>query len=401
MRTVAEHTNRGRIILAWCLSVMFVIGVVGCSKEAPSTSDANDSAPAPATAVELQAPPVAEAPTPAATPIAAPAPAPDDAVVTVNGEKIVERQVSAAVNLQIRRAGAQLSSLPAALLDRFKQQTRQRVVESLVAEALLDQQIKTANIVVTDAQVVTAIETEGAKRNPAITLDKFKQMVESQGGNFEDVTSQYKKRMARQQYLETQWTGKIDVNDAEVKAYYDENPKEFESPEQIQASHILIKVDALDPNDPNAVKVVAKAEAEKLLAEIKDGADFAELAKANSDCPSAPRGGDLGLFGRSQMVKPFEEAAFALQPGQISDVVETQFGYHIIKVTDRKGARTKSFDEAKAGILATLTNQKKGQFSEGFFLSLKEKATIVYAPGSEPAPPAPMMPGPPAGSIQN
>ena len=394
MKAVAERANRGRAVLVWCLSVLFVVGMVGCGKKAPPESDVNESVPA--TAVEMQAAPVAETSIPAATPIEAPAP--DEAVVTVNGEKISEQQVSMAVEVQVKRAGAQISSLPAALIDRFKQQMRQRVVDSLVVETLLDQQIKAANIVVTDEQVLAAIAAQGAKRNPPVTVEQFKEMVNAQGSSFEAVTNQYKMNMARQQFLEAQWAGKIDVNDAEVKAYYDANPKEFESPEQVQASHILLKVDASDPNE---VKAAAQAKAAELLAQLKDGADFAELAQANSGCPSAAKGGDLGLFGRSQMVPPFEEAAFSLQPGEMSDVVETQFGYHIIKVTDKKEARTKMFEETKAEILDSLTNQKKGQFAEGLIASMKDKATIVYAAGAEPTPPAPILPAPPAAPTEN
>jgi len=389
MKTVAEHTNPGCVVLIGCLSILFVIGVVGCSKQTPPTPEANE--PAPTTAVELPTPPEVATPAQEIAPIAAPAP--DAAVVTINGEKITEQRLGAAVDLQVRRSGPQLSNLPAAFIDRFKQQIRQRVLDGLVAETLLDQQIKAANIMVTDEQVLAAIEEQGAKRTPPVTADKFKAMVEAQGGDFADVTNQYKASMARQQFMETQWAGKIDVNDAAVQAYYDENPKEFETPEQAQASHILIKPVA-DANDPNEAKATAKAKAEQLLAQLKDGADFAELAQANSDCPSAAKGGDLGLFGRSQMVKPFEEAAFGLQPGEMSDLVETKFGYHIIKVTDRKEARTRPFEEAKAEIFAKLTKQKKGQFAEEYLKSLKEKATIVYAPGAEPAAPAPMAPAP-------
>jgi len=388
MKTVAEHTNRGRAVVAWCLAVLFVIGVVGCSQETPSASDANETASsmaAPAPAMPEMATPTPSAP-PAPAP--APAPAPDAVVCTVNGEEITEQRVSEALDLLVRRAGPQLSSLPAAIIENFKKQQRPSVVHNLVAETLLDQQVKAANIVVTDDQVIAAIDTQGAKRNPPVTVEQFKTMVNAQGGNFDEVLAQYKVNLARQQYLEAQWAGKIDVNDAMAQAYYDEHPDEFKVEEQVRASHILIKTDVADANDPNAVKATAKAEAEQLLAQLKDGADFAELAKAHSDCPSAPSGGDLGYFGRGRMVPPFEKAAFALQTGEMSDVVETQFGYHIIKVTDKKAAGTTPFDEAKVTILTNLTNQKKSQFVNELIESLKAKATIVYAAGAEPVPPA-------------
>lgn len=387
MKTVVERANRGRTALAWCLSVLFVIGVVGCSeKEAPPAPDANGTVP-PA-AAEVPAPSEMGAVAPDAAPTPTPAPSPDAVAVSVNGEEITERQVSAAVDLYIRRAGPQMSSLPATFLEKFKQQARQRVLDSLVAETLLDQQIKAANIVVTDEQVLAAIAAQGAKRNPPVTVEQFKEMVSAQGGKFEEVTDQYKVNMARQQFLEAQWTGKIDVNDAAAQTYYDANPDQFKSEEQARASHILIKTDVADANDPNAVKATAKAEAEKLLAQLKEGADFAELAKAHSDCPSSAQGGDLGSFGRGRMVPEFEKAAFAMQPGEMSDIVETQFGYHIIKVTERQEAAVAPFEEAKAGIVEQLTNEKKSQVAQEYIDSLKAKATIVHAAGADPAPPA-------------
>lgn len=390
MKTVVEYTNRGRMIAAGCLAVLVVVGLTGCGKKTPPAPDANQAS-VPSQEQTLSGTETAPAGMPAPE-TAAPEPAPDAAVVTVNGKAITEQQVSTGVNMQIQRAGAQLSSLPAAFIEQFKKQVRQQVVDNLVAETLLDQAIKKANIEVTDEQVVASIEEQGALRNPPVTLEDFKQMIASRGGSFDDVKAQYKIQLARQRYFESQWTGKIDVNDAEVKAFYDENPDKFEVAEQIQASHILIKP-AADANDPNEAKAVAKAEAEKLLAEVRGGADFAELAKAHSDCPSAPKGGDLGLFGHGQMVPAFDAAAFALEPGQVSDVVETQFGYHIIKVTDKKAASKTSFEEAEPQIREGLTNQKKGQFAQGLIESLKAAATIEYAEGAEPTAPMPMPGG--------
>jgi len=374
--------------MAWCLSVLFIVGVVGCSEQAPPAPDANEAVPS--AAVESPAAPQmpTEAPIAAPAPAPAPAPSPEAMVVSVNGEEITEGQVARAIDVYVRRAGAQLSSLPPNILEQVKKQARQQIVNNLVAETLLDQQVKAANIAVTDEQVTDAIATQGARRNPPITVDQFKQMVVAQGGSFDEVLAQYKVNMARQQYLEAQWAGKIDVNDAMAQTYYDEHPDEYKVKEQIQASHILIKTDVADANDPNAVKATAKAEAEQLLAQLKDGADFAELAKTHSDCPSASRGGDLGLFGRGQMVPPFEQAAFALQPGEMSGVVETQFGYHIIKVTDKKEAGTTPFEEAKVQILTNLANQKKSQFVNEMIESLKAKATIVHADNAAPVPSA-------------
>ncbi len=116
-----------------------------------------------------------------------------------------------------------------------------------------------------------------------------------------------------------------------------------------------------------------------MLAQVKDGADFAELAKTYSTCSSKERGGDLDFFDKSQMVPEFSQAAFARKPGEISDVVETKFGYHIIKVTDRKEAGVRSFEEEKPNIVKNLEARKKQTFTRSYVESLKSKAKIVWA----------------------
>ena len=122
-----------------------------------------------------------------------------------------------------------------------------------------------------------------------------------------------------------------------------------------------------------------------MLEQIKAGADFAELARANSTCGSASAGGDLDFFGRGQMVPIFEKVAFELEVGKVSDIVETQFGYHIIKATDHKDAGTISFEQAKNDIIQKLTQEKKNELAQEYINSLKAEANIVYPPGKDPS----------------
>jgi peptidyl-prolyl cis-trans isomerase D len=141
----------------------------------------------------------------------------------------------------------------------------------------------------------------------------------------------------------------IKVAEDDLKSYYEQNAARFTAPEERRASHILIKADKAAPADDRAK---AKAKAEGLLADIKTkNAVFADLARKNSDDPgSAEKGGDLDFFGRGAMVKPFEDAAFALKPGETSGVVESDFGYHIIRLTAVRGGEKKSFDAVRAEI---------------------------------------------------
>lgn len=148
----------------------------------------------------------------------------------------------------------------------------------------------------------------------------------------------------------------ITVSDADIKSFYDQNAKRYGVEEQRRASHILVAV----KKDASAAEVAAaKAKAEKLLAQVRAApADFARLAKANSDDPgSGERGGDLDLFGRGMMVKPFEDVAFGMKVGDTSDLVRSDFGFHIIKLTEIKPAAIKPLEEVKADIAAEIKKQ--------------------------------------------
>ncbi len=157
---------------------------------------------------------------------------------------------------------------------------------------------------------------------------------------------------------ETQIATQIETPEALLRAAYDRNKKSYEIPERIRARHILV----MTQGKPEDQKAALKKKTEDILKQIKGGADFAELAKKNSeDTTSAVKGGDLDWFGRGRMVANFEAAAFALKPGQLSDVVTTEYGYHIIQVQDKEAPKTKPFEEVKGQLTAEL---KKAQVQE-------------------------------------
>lgn len=156
-------------------------------------------------------------------------------------------------------------------------------------------------------------------------------------------------------FVESVIAPKVKVTEEDALAFYKQNPDKFTRGESVRASHILIGIDASASAEE---KKKAGEKAEKLRKELLGGADFAALAKGNSTCPSSQQGGDLGFFVKGQMAPAFEKAAFALKPGEISDVVETQFGFHIIKLMEKKPAETVTFKEAKTRIEEYLKGQK-------------------------------------------
>jgi peptidyl-prolyl cis-trans isomerase C len=170
---------------------------------------------------------------------------------------------------------------------------------------------------------------------------------------------------------------KVSVSDKQVRTYYDENQQLFRKPEQVKASHILIQVPA---TADEAKKAEALAAIQALKTRIDNGENFAALAMEYSDGPSKVKGGDLGFFGRKQMVPPFSDAAFALQPGQVSDVVETRFGYHLIRVTERQAEQEMAFNDVKEAISKRLRQEQEGKKIDTYLEKLKEHADIKRFP---------------------
>ena len=170
------------------------------------------------------------------------------------------------------------------------------------------------------------------------------------------------KEIVIKEYLKKEIEQKVTVSDADAKTFYDGNKDKFKEPEKIKISHILVDTEP---------------EAKDILAKLKGGADFATLAKEKSKCPSKDKGGDLGLIGKGQTVPEFEKAAFALQPGQLSDVVKSQFGYHIIKVTEKQPERELSFDEVKDKLKQMLLSQKQKERFDSLVKELKDRNKVV------------------------
>lgn len=307
--------------------------------------------------------------------------------VTVNGVEITEDRVNEIIEPQLAAMAKQGQERQPEFMEQMKKVLRPQAIEKMIVEQLLDEKAKQAHINITEQDVNNQLEEIAAKHSPPLSVDDFKQKMENFGIPFDKIKEQIQRRMVFEKLLEAEFTNEINVTEEDAKNHYDQNLNRYKTPEQVKASHILIKVDTTDPNsDPNEVKAIARAKAEDLLKQIQAGADFAGLAKANSDCPSAENGGDLGFFDKGKMVPPFEKAAFELEVGQVSDIVETSFGYHIIKVTDHKGASTTTFEQAKDEIMERLKQTRQRELAAKYVKKLQVEANIVYPPGKEPKP---------------
>ena len=297
---------------------------------------------------------------------------------TVNGVDIKESEVQELVEASLKEISTNASQLPPNFIEQYTKKLREEILEQLIIKSLLTEKLKESNIQVTDEEVMDLITRMISSQPEPFSLEEYKQKLVENGLNFEEEKERIRERMAYQKILDAQTAGKIVITEDDAKKFYDENSKQFEAPEQIRASHILIKPVYVKGGDPNQDEALAEKKAKDLLQKIKNGADFAVLAKASSACPSAPKGGDLGFFSKGDMTPAFEEAAFKLEVGQVSDIVKTEYGYHIIKVTDHKDAGITPFDEVKDRIIEQLKRNKRLELTREYIESLKAEADIVY-----------------------
>ena len=247
---------------------------------------------------------------------------------------------------------------------------KKQVIESLIDFELLYQESQKKEIKVEEAEVDVQI-TKMRKRFPNEV--EFKNALTRMNYSESQLKAHIKKSLATQQFIGTYIAKNYTVSDQEIKDFYESNPKLFQQPEEVRASHILIKV---EPQANESQKAVAQKKMKEIQDKLKNGEDFAALAKKFSQCPSGAKNGDLGYFSRGKMVKPFEEAAFALKPGEVSDIVETKFGYHLIKVIDKKPKKNLTLEDSKYRI-GNYLNQKKAQKEVKLYVQkLKENAKI-------------------------
>jgi peptidyl-prolyl cis-trans isomerase C len=242
-------------------------------------------------------------------------------------------------------------------------------LDQLITYTLMTQEAKTQNVTVSDAEVDERINQ---MRGPGSDAE-FKKALEARNMTLEQLRSDARVQLTIEKMMNAQVASITAATDAEARDFYAKNPDKFKRADTVRASHILLRADA---KAPEAARKQARTRIEALLKRARRGEDFAALAKQHSQDGSARQGGDLGYFEREAMVPPFSQAAFSLEPGEISDIVTTDFGYHIIKVTDRKPAATVPYEQVSPQIVDFLSKQKKQERASQFIDEARKRARI-------------------------
>ncbi|HHT9130045.1 MAG TPA: peptidylprolyl isomerase [Candidatus Brocadiaceae bacterium] len=272
----------------------------------------------------------------------------------VNGENISQQDVDQILNKYANQIDS--AQIPA---------VTKQILEGLINEKLITQFIRDNKIEATKDEIEAEVKKvrEEIKSDPSTSGQTLEQVLGTHGSNIDE----YKKTLALNISVE-RYLSK-DLDEQKIKAHYDKNKFVYDDTE-VKASHILVDTRKMKTEDELAK---AKEKIDKAKAEVDAGKDFAEVAKQYSDCPSKEKGGDLGFFKRKgQMVEPFAAAAFALKVGEISAPVKTNFGYHIIKVTEVKKGKDANFADIKINVKQDMM-QEKGML---LIKQLREKAKI-------------------------
>ena len=340
------------------LILTFVLA--GCSSDAPEApaDQPAGSSPGAAASGGASAP---QSPSAPARPVPAQLP---EVVAYVNGEPITGNDVERGVSELEARAG---QPVPPGQRD----QVVRDVLEQLIGYRLLIQETRERRLSVAEADVdarVAALRAQFPSEEAFLETLQLRQMT------LETLRTDARQSLQVDALLESETGGGPAVSAEEIDEFYKQNPANFQQGEQVRASHILLSV---PENADETTKDDVRTRAARVLELVRTGADFAGTAAMHSDDPGTrPGGGDLGFFQRGQMVPTFEEAAFALRPTEISDLVESPFGYHIIQVTDRVPARTIPLDEVRQQIQQVLEGRNRDLRVQQLVDGLRDKSQV-------------------------
>ena len=292
-----------------------------------------------------------------------------DAVVVVDGVKLTKTTLEKDLNAKMDIIKSQV---PADKLNQVKSEVRTKIIDNFIMRTLFANQVSKLNITATEKEITDAMNKLKESLPPKVTYEDF---LKKNKLTKEQAKEEIRLGVKIEKFVKSSVPENPKVTDKEINDFYKGNKDKFIMPESVHARHILVKTTAEDDAKTLAEK---KVKAESIRKELLGGADFAQVASKSSDCPSAQAGGDLGVFVKGQMVKPFDDAAFSQKENEIGPVVKTEYGYHIIQVLKHEGPKAMALnEEIKARIAAYLKMKKQEQAYESLMKKLKEKANIV------------------------
>jgi peptidyl-prolyl cis-trans isomerase C len=291
----------------------------------------------------------------------------EDAVARVNGQLVGRDEFDEVVESNISRyetqSGQEFDQAQRPLLER-------QVLDGLITRTVLEQETDRLDIVVEEERFQ---QTLGQFLSQFPNESAYQMALEQQGFTEEQFETELRRQMVIEELIRTQVYDQVEVAEEAMRGFYDANPQYFQQPEQVAARHIIFTT---EDNPSEDERTALQEDLAGIRAEIVGGADFAEMARTHSQGPSGPNGGSLGVFGRGQMVPEFEEQAFTLAVGEVSDVFETQFGYHIMQVTERIPATTLSFEESREQIREFLIEEERNESAQRYVEELRAAATV-------------------------
>lgn len=296
---------------------------------------------------------------------AEPPPSPEQEIAArVNGSIITYQDLDSEFRARTRVSFETVQDDPRA------QAARKQLLEHLIDEQLLLAEAEKQKLRVATATVDERFDNI---RSRFPSQEAFNQALSSSGITAQKLKANIRQGLLRQQVIDQEVLQKVSVSPEELRSFFDEHKDDYVQEEAVHARHILFRVAAdASPEDDQQ----AKTRAMDVLAKAKKGDDFAKLAQEFSEGPTKDTGGDLGYFSRGKMLKPFEDAAFQLKVGEISDPVRTTFGYHIIKVEDRKEAKRLTYEEAEGLVRERVTEGKAMVAYRQYVTILRSKAKV-------------------------
>lgn len=338
-----------------------IASISACRK--PSSNALSSTAAAQTPAGTAAQPAAKDAPAQPEKPAAKPLPAQlPDVLARVNGQEVTKTELERLLkNFELRNG-----PIPAEGRDEILRSA----LDQLITYTALQQEAKARNINATDAEIDERLKQ---MQSQFPNGEAFNKALADRNMTLQRLKDDARVDMLIGKMIDAEVAKQPPVTDAQVREFYDKNPDKFAQGEAVRASHILIKV---DQKADEAAKKKARTQIEDVLKQVKAGQDFGKLAQQHSQDGSAAQGGDLGFFSRGQMVPPFEQAAFALKPGEISDIVTTQFGYHIIKLAETRPPSTVPFEQVSERITQYLDQQQKQERARAFVDGVKNKSKI-------------------------